>query len=74
MTLENCKRKKTYKIIKITGELKIKRRLLDLGFLIGEKIEILNISPLKKTFLISIKGYVLAIRNKSAKCLEIEEI
>ena len=74
MNLTNGKKNKIYKIIKIDGELKIKRRLLDLGFVVGEKLQILQISPLKKTYLITIKNYVLALRENTAKLLQVDEV
>lgn len=46
----------------IEGDMHIKRRVLELGILPGEKIKILSISPLKNSFLIAVKNYSLALR------------
>lgn len=71
MLLSQGKPKTKYKIQAINGDLLTKRRLFDLGFLPDETIEILNISPLKKTYLLNIKGYVIAIRKNLADNIEI---
>ena len=54
-------------IIKIECDIKIKKRLLELGFIKGANIKILAISSLKKTYLLNIQNCVLAIRESSLK-------
>lgn len=51
----------------VTGSLHLKRRLLDLGFTKGSKIKVVNISPLKNSFLLEIHGYILALRQNAVK-------
>lgn len=54
-------------ICDVRGDLKIKKRLLELGFIKGEEVAVLAISSLKKTFLLKIQGYVIAIRHNILK-------
>lgn len=46
---------------------KINRRLLELGFVNGEKVKVLNMSILKEVLLVEICGFVLSIRKDVAK-------
>lgn len=52
-----------YKILSVGGEEKVARRFLELGIIAGQVVTILNISPLKKVFLVEIRGYVLSVRS-----------
>lgn len=52
-----------------TLPLKLKRRLLDLGFIYGEKIVFCNKSLLGKTYLIQIRGIMLSLRDQIVKGL-----
>ncbi|MBE5746381.1 MAG: ferrous iron transport protein A [Clostridiales bacterium] len=49
-------------ITHVEGNSKIKTRLLELGFTKGTLIRILNVSSLKKSYLIEIRGFILALR------------
>lgn len=58
---------KNYKIVDINGGDKIKRRLLDLGF-VGTNVKILRKSSLKGVFLVELRNFVLSIkRNEISK-------
>ena len=46
----------------LLDDIKIARRLSELGFYSGAQIKILAISSLKKVFLIEIQNYVLCLR------------
>ena len=61
-----------YKICEIKTELKIKRRLLELGFIKDEKVLILKKSRLKGVYLLQIKGYVLALKKKEVANIMVE--
>ena len=62
-SLREGKDNKSYKIIEIMGEEKVVRRFFELGIFSGQNITILNKSPLKKVFLVEIRGYVLSIKS-----------
>ena len=65
--------KECLKIVKIESEqLSIKRRLLELGFLPGRKVKIAKKSLSKKTILVEIEGYLLAIRCTVAQAIFVE--
>lgn len=54
---------KSYKIVEVTGEEKVLRRFFELGIFSGQSIKILKKSPLKKVFLVEVRGYVLCIKS-----------
>ena len=55
----------------IQGDVFIKRRLLELGFVNGTKIKVLSVSPLKNTYLLSLQDYVLALRKNSLELVSV---
>lgn len=55
-----------YKIKSIAGSNKIKRRLLDLGF-VDTTVEILKKSTLCGVFLLEIRHFVLALKRKEVE-------
>ena len=52
----------TCKIVEVIADLRLKRRVFELGLVVGEKIKILSVSPLRNSFLIMVKNYSLALR------------
>ena len=72
--LTSSKINKTYIIEKISEltSLKIKRRLLELGFTKGQKIKLLRKSLLGKAYLIEIRGYTLTLKKQIATFIEIK--
>ena len=56
---------KDLKIVKITGNDKVKKHLENLGFIVGENIRLINRSG--DNVIVKIKGVSLAISNELAK-------
>ena len=71
INLTSLKVKESGYITKINGNLKLKTRLLELGFTKGALVTILNISTLKKSYLIEIRGCVLALRYEVVSLIEV---
>ena len=63
---------KTARVVEIVGDVYIKRRLLELGFVSDVKVKILSISPLKNSYLVALRGYVLALRKNSLELVRVE--
>lgn len=64
---------KEFKIVEIeTEQISIKRRLLELGFLPGRCVKVSRKSLSKKTILVEIQGYLLALRCDVAKSIFVE--
>ena len=72
MTLDQVKINNSVLISQITlNDMKIKRRLCDLGIYSGQTVNVLNKSVLKKTILISVKNYTLSVQKNIAKFIEV---
>ena len=54
----------------ITGSLK--RRLMDMGVLVGEEIKVEKIAPLGDPIEVTIKNYKLSLRKKEAEGIAVE--
>lgn len=54
------------------SDLKIKRRLMELGFVIGESVRVEDVSIFKEVMLFSVRGYLISLRKEIAKCIEVE--
>ncbi len=71
INLSNLKVGETGYITSVNGNLKLKTRLLELGFTKGTLVRVLNISSLKNSYLVEIRGYILALRRGVIKLIEI---
>lgn len=52
----------------------LKRRLMDMGVLVGEDIKVEKIAPLGDPIEVTIKNYNLSLRKKEAQGIEVEAI
>ncbi len=60
------------KIKKIGAMGPLKRRLMDMGVLIGEDVKVEKIAPLGDPIEVTIKNYHLSLRKKEAEGIDIE--
>lgn len=60
------------KIRRIEGEGKLKRRLLDMGVIPGNIVEIVKLAPLGDPVDVLIKGYHLSLRKDEAQHIVVE--
>jgi ferrous iron transport protein A len=51
-----------------------KRRLMDMGVLVGEEVKVEKIAPLGDPIELTIKRYKLSLRKKEAEGIEVEVI
>ena len=72
MHLNNIIKNKKYKIKNINADELIKRRLYDIGIIKDSKIKLLYISPSKRMKAYLIKNSIIAIRDKEASLIEVE--
>ena len=57
---------------KIECDSEIKRRMIDMGLVVGVEIELKRIAPLGDPVQVSIRGYDLAIRKKECRSILVE--
>ena len=65
---------KLARVVNVRGGDMLRRRLLELGFVIGAIIRVENVSPLGKSFLINCQDTIFALRLNAVSLIEVEEI
>lgn len=60
------------KIIKVTGEGKLRRRLFDMGVTPGAELTMRKKAPLGDPIEVTLRGYELTLRKTEAACVEAE--
>lgn len=73
MTLASARIGKVYKILRIGGADKEKRRLLDMGFTPECKICPKFTAPFGNTMVIGLRDFRVALRIDAARLIEVEE-
>lgn len=74
MNLAMLKPGEAGKIVKIGAIGPLKRRLMDMGVLVGEKVKVEKVAPLGDPLEVTIKNYNLSLRKKEAERIEVEAI
>lgn len=62
----------TSKVVKINGEGKVKRRIMDMGITKGSSIYLRKVAPLGDPVEVTVRGYELSLRKDDADIIEIE--
>ncbi len=71
-TLKDVAIGKTVKVVKVTGEGAIKRRIMDMGITKGVEIYVRKVAPLGDPVEIQVRGYELSLRKADADMIEVE--
>lgn len=72
MNLAKLKPGEQGKITKMWAIGPLKRRLMDMGVLVGERVKVEKIAPLGDPIEVTIKSYQLSLRKKEAEGIEVE--
>ncbi len=72
MNLGKLKPGEKGKIVSIGAIGPLKRRLMDMGVLVGEEVKVEKMAPLGDPMEVSIKGYRLSLRKKEAEGIAVE--
>ncbi len=73
MTLRELPLGKSAKVVKLTGEGAIKRRIMDMGITKGtDLIVVRKVAPLGDPIEITVRGYELSLRKADAERIEVE--
>lgn len=62
----------TSRVLKIHGEGKTKRRIMDMGITKGTEIYVRKVAPLGDPVEVTVRGYELSLRKSDADILEME--
>ncbi len=74
MDLSKLKPGEKGRITKIGAIGPIKRRLMDMGVIVGEEVKVEKIAPLGDPIEVTIKNYNLSLRKKEAQGISVEGI
>ena len=73
MTLKEVKPGTIVKVVKISGEGAIKRRIMDMGLTKGVEVFVRKVAPLGDPVEVTVRGYELSVRKADAELIEVEE-
>ncbi|MBQ7538747.1 MAG: ferrous iron transport protein A [Treponema sp.] len=71
-TLREAKIGETVKVVKLTGEGAVKRRIMDMGVTKGVEIYVRKVAPLGDPVEVTVRGYELSLRKADAEMIEVE--
>ena len=71
-TLKQAKVGETVKVVKLTGQGAVKRRIMDMGITKGVEIFIRKVAPLGDPVEGTVRGYELSLRKDDAAMIEVE--
>ncbi len=72
MNLAKLKPGETGRITAIGAIGPLKRRLMDMGVLVGEEVKVVKVAPLGDPIEVRIKSYSLSLRKKEAEGIALE--
>ena len=62
----------TVKVVKLTGEGPVRRRIMDMGITKGVDVFVRKVAPLGDPVEITVRGYELSVRKADADMLQVE--
>ena len=71
-TLKQAKVGETVKVVKLTGQGAVKRRIMDMGITKGVEVYVRKVAPLGDPVEITVRDYELSLRKADAKLIEVE--
>ena len=71
-TLKQVKVGETFKVVKLSGEGAVKRRIMDMGITKGVEIYVRKVAPLGDPVEVTVRGYELSLRKADAEMVEVE--
>ena len=71
-TLKQAKVGETVKVVKLTGQGAVKRRIMDMGITKGVEIFIRKVAPLGDPVEVTVRRYELSLRKDDASMIEVE--
>lgn len=71
-TLREAACGQTVKVVKLSGEGAVKRRIMDMGITKGVEIFVKKTAPLGDPVEVTVRGYELSLRKADAEMIEVE--
>ena len=70
-TLKQAKVGETVKVVKLTGQGAVKRRIMDMGITKGVSVFVRKVAPLGDPVEVTVRGYELSLRKADAEMIEV---
>lgn len=61
-------------VVKVDGDRDLRRRLMEMGFCSGTRVEVVRRSPFGDPIELRLRGYCLSLRDEQAKCVSVEKL
>lgn len=74
LSLSDLKNEESGIIVEIEGKSALRIRLMELGFVEGTPVKVLNISPYKNSYLLEVRGSCLALRKSAVKIIKVAKL
>lgn len=74
LSLKEVQCGQTVKIVKVTGEGAIKRRIMDMGITKGTEVYIRKVAPLGDPIEVNVRGYELSLRKADAEMILVQAL
>ena len=71
-TMKEVKVGENVKVMKLSGEGAVKRRIMDMGITKGIEIYVRKVAPLGDPIEITVRGYELSLRKADAEMIEVK--
>lgn len=71
-TLKDVKIGEAVKVVKLTGEGPVRRRIMDMGITKGVDVVVRKVAPLGDPVEVTVRGYELSLRKADAEMISVE--
>ena len=71
-TLKETSLGETVKVVKLSGEGPVRRRIMDMGITTGVEIYVRKVAPFGDPVEVTVRGYELSLRKADAEMIEVE--
>lgn len=71
-TLKDIKCGESAKVLRLTGDGPVKRRIMDMGITKGVEVYVRKVAPLGDPIEVNVRGYELTLRKEDARMIEME--
>ena len=72
MTLREARIGDTVRVVKLTGEGAVRRRIMDMGITKGVEVYVRKVAPLGDPIEVNVRGYELSLRKEDAEMILVE--
>lgn len=71
-TLREVKMGQTARVVRLTGDGPVRRRIMDMGITKGVEVYVRKVAPLGDPVEVTVRGYELSLRKADAQMIEVE--